>query len=208
MSSQTQMCEEHGYMLPIGVEYAITNDQGQIVAMVCWWNPDHDGTIEEVIYAIDEESLALVPRLNGEANVGNWLQASIEAGHAHEYYWGVAYRHPNVLRIDDCRPEGGWSYRIYSGDKQETPSLIPGAVYYCYVDCSDYPRGERLQTFGEVKALTELPEAVRITDVGQLYDKSFGDPEVVAVFGDMSAAVRVTDEYAVQHNIEASLKSR
>lgn len=198
-TSQSKAEASMGFI--INETYGLLDESGTTVIAVIIWGNDR-----LYVWAQGEEVSDQVPSVPRSRYIDRfdageeWFEQMTAAGRMVYFFDDVVPAHRGVLQVEDFRPGVGKpSYIIYTGNMQRTtPRLVPRVVYYEQAR-TGAPRGSapRLESYDEVLALTRSDAAVWISNVDGLEGKGLNSPEAVAVFGDLSRALRVFDLYAM-----------
>lgn len=203
---EPSFCEDHGMMVPVGLDFALLDNQGFVVAIAGWEKPGR--VMKEYIYAPSAEHKRLVP--SPAQALGEWVYQQEQSKRLVEY---AEVSWERVFRIDDNRPGHNYTYRVSllkraPRRRRKTPVLRPRTVYHFFDDEEMRRDHARLMDFDTVVALMRDPNALLIQDVAGLAGSNLDDPQAKARW-DMDNRVVVWDEQAIKLNSRAhKLNSR
>lgn len=193
--SVAQYPDGHGSKVPIEYQMCYAPCNGMVTAVV-EYHLTADGIVP-VGYAIDEETRDSLP--SGD-DVGGQIAALWEAGKLVDLY-DVIDAGNGYLRIDDNRPGHGWSYTVWLGDVcQGSISFMANTVYHSFGSEKE-DEHPRLESFDEVEALINDPNAKIIEEVpSDIVGMEFDSAVVVNQLGDLKIGVVVWDLGSMQRH--------
>jgi len=187
--------EDHGLKVPTGTIFAYVPKGDNVAHAFIQWRKPGDEMFDRV-WAPNEATLAELPRA-GQPALGLRVQELCDKGRLVSAT-GMLEVIEDFVRVDDWRKGRGWTYQIWLSPK-ELSGIMPlaGTVYHFYPD-EDTHVHPRVEEFGAVQALWSDPNALVVTDIGDIEaGTSFDDPVVKAKW-DLDNRVVVWDLGAIQ----------